>query len=108
MLNNIVFQDLVNLSKKYAHEKLGDQDILNRYFKWSRTTRLPGKYNVKKNIYYNQNYKASDDVRFLHFCGTDKPFLTRERTYIKTKNNLYLDGIYALYQSYMDEMGLKV
>jgi lipopolysaccharide biosynthesis glycosyltransferase len=108
MLNNGVFQDLVNLAKKYAHEKLGDQDILNRYLKWSRTTRLPGKYNVKKNIYYNQNYKPSDDVRFLHFCGTDKPFLTRERTYIKTKNNLYLDGIYALYQSYMDEMGLEV
>ena len=84
-----VFQDLVNLVAKYPNEKLGDQDILNRYLKFSRMTRLPGKYNVKKNIYYNQKYKDTDDVRFLHFCGTDKPFLTRarERTYIKTKNN---------------------
>jgi len=103
-----VFQDLVNLVAKYPNEKLGDQDILNRYLKFSRMTRLPGKYNVKKNIYYNQKYKDTDDVRFLHFCGTDKPFLTRsrKRTYIKTKNNNNLERIYELYYSYMDEMGV--
>ena len=99
-----VFQDLVNLVDKYPNEKLGDQDILNRYLKFSPTIRLPGKYNVKKNVYYNQKYNVTDDVRFLHFCGTDKPFLTRERTYIKTKNNIYLDHIYELYYSYMNDM----
>tara|TARA_B100000035_G_scaffold43264_1_gene32302 strand:+ start:2890 stop:3867 length:978 start_codon:yes stop_codon:yes gene_type:complete len=97
-----IFNDLLILANKYPDAKLGDQTILNRYFAHKTITKLPGKYNVKKEVYSRQKYDVQDDVRFLHFTGADKPFLidNRQRQYIKTKDNRYYDILYELYNNY--------
>jgi lipopolysaccharide biosynthesis glycosyltransferase len=98
-----IFNDLLILANKYPDAKLGDQTILNRYFAHKTITKLPGKYNAKKEIFSRQKYRHEQhDVRFLHFTGADKPFLidNQERQYVKTKNNIYYDILYELYFDY--------
>jgi len=98
-----IFNDLLILANKYPDAKLGDQTILNRYFAHKTITKLPGKYNAKKEIFSRQKYRHEQhDVRFLHFTGADKPFLidNQERQYVKTKNNIYYDILYELYNNY--------
>ena len=98
-----IFNDLLILANKYPDAKLGDQTILNRYFAHKTITKLPGKYNAKKEIFSRQKYRhEKHDVRFLHFTGAGKPFLieNQERQYVKTKNNIYYDILYNLYSEY--------
>ena len=98
-----IFNDLLILANKYPDAKLGDQTILNRYFAHKTITKLPGKYNAKKEIFSRQKCRHKQhDVRFLHFTGADKPFLinNQERLYIKNKNSKYYDILYELYYDY--------
>ena len=102
-----IFNDLLILANKYPDAKLGDQTILNRYFAHKTITKLPGKYNAKKEIFSRQKYRHEQhDVRFLHFNGADKPFLidNQERLYLKNKNNKYYDILYKLYYDYSMSM----
>ena len=102
-----IFNDLLILANKYPDAKLGDQTILNRYFAHKTITKLPGKYNAKKEIFSRQKYRHEQhDVRFLHFTGADKPFLNdnQECLYIKNKNSKYYDIVYNLYYDYSISM----
>ena len=102
--NQEIYNDLIDLSFKYPNENLGDQNILNKYFQLKKINKLPGKYNVKKNVFSFQNLNEKNKPILLHFVGADKPFLTNNRSYIKTKNNQYYQKIYNLYKIYMIEM----
>ncbi len=76
------YKQLLSYSKTQPDAHLGDQTILNRLLWGKIITYLPTKYNCKRNIFYNLNYKYYNNPKIIHFCGGNKPFLeTKEKMY---------------------------
>lgn len=106
--NKKIFDELINYSNKYPNEKLGDQDIINKYFYKKYVTYLPSKFNCKTNNFRYIKYNSDYDIRLLHYTGIDKPFLKTNYNfeYIKNKNS-NIKYVYKIYYKYIDEINSK-
>lgn len=62
-----LFKEYLNFLNSGKHTQCPEQDFLNYHFK--KRDIIPTKYNFLIN-----NHDVIDDIRFVHFCSTIKPF----------------------------------
>lgn len=106
-LNLETFEKLKTIAKKnirLKREKLWDQTVLNKFFRFKNITIIPSIYNCRKQMLKNKNPK-NHNIKLIHYCGTYKPFIFNNSGYVNapTKYKTTYNSIYKLWDEYYEE-----